>query len=141
MLADRFTTEISSDVADQLVTAARTSLGDTLRSVVFFTPSAFDVLYVRTDLYETPEAAREAKAQLVDMESVGFAEAPLRDAVSGDERATIGPYEFTVRFHDDGFVTRVIHGDVGVLLTTDGMDVRAFEEAVTSIETILAEKE
>ena len=44
MLADEFSTSISADTADHFVTAARTSLGDTLRSVVYFTPSAFDVL-------------------------------------------------------------------------------------------------
>jgi hypothetical protein len=139
MLADTFTTELRSDVADQLVTATRTAVGDSLRSVIYFTPSAFDVLYVRQDLYDTHERAREAKAKLVDMETVGFAEVPLRDAITGDERAAIGPYEFTVRFHRDGFVTRFIQGDVGVLLTTDSMDVTAFEEAVASVRKILAD--
>lgn len=83
-------------------------------SVVFFTPSAFDVLYVRQDLYDSTERVRDIKSGLVDLERMGFAEATVRTAISERETgSTIGPYEFTVRFHDDGFVVRVIEGDHG----------------------------
>ena len=134
-----FETDVSTEMADQLVSAARTALGDELRSIVYFTPATFDVLYVRQDLYDADEDAREAKAQLVNLETVGFAEGPVRDALADTEPAPIGPYQFTVRFHRDGFVTRVIQGDAGVILTTDSMDVTAFEEAATSIRTLLTE--
>jgi hypothetical protein len=136
-----YRTPIGTDLADGVVSAARTSLGDTLRSVLYFTPSEFDVLYVRQDLYRSTAAVREAKAPLVEIEEVGFAEAPIRTAISRTEAASsIGNYEFTVRFHDDGFVLRVIVGDVGVLLTTDDMDVNAFEDAVGAITGLLAEE-
>lgn len=133
-----FETGISDEMADSILSATRTSLGDTLRSVVYFTPSSFDLLYVRKDLYPSDEAARERKAQLVQLERVGFAERPIRNSVAhGGEGPDIGPYDFTVRFHEDGFVARVIEGDRGVLLTTDSMDVRAFREAATAIRTLL----
>jgi hypothetical protein len=119
---------------------ARTSLGDTLRSVVAFTPAEFDVLYVRSDLYDSAAAARAAKWQLVSFERVGFAEAPIRDASADAEPSSIGPYEFTVRFHEDGFVARVLEGSLGVLLTTDDMDVTAFAEAATAIKRLLADR-
>jgi len=131
-------TDIETELADSIVGAARTSLGDTLRSVIYFTPSAMDVLYVRRDLYESRERAVEAKARLVEFERVGFAEAPVRTALSAPNRPeSIGAYEFTVRFHDDGFVVRVIGDDDGVILTTDDKDVDAFEEGAVAITKLL----
>lgn len=134
-----FRTAIDDGLAENVVSAGRTGLGDTLRSVVYFTPSEFDVLYVRRDLYESPEAAREAKSRLIDFEMTGFAEAPIRSALSQRaQRSDIGPYEFTVRFHEEGFVVRIIEGDAGVLFTTDDMDVSAFEDAASAIRSLLA---
>lgn len=69
-MSDRqFTTE-------NVVNVARTSLGDTLRSVVYLTPSQFDVHYVRWDLYGSTDEARELKSLLAETEKVGFAERP-----------------------------------------------------------------
>jgi hypothetical protein len=133
-------TGIGEALVDSLVSATRTSLGDTLRSVVYFTPSAFDVLYVRTDLYDSADAAREAKAQLVEFERIGFAEVPVRTKTARrPEGSDIGAYEFTVRFHADGFVVRVLEGDAGVLFTADSMDVSAFEDAATAIRGVLCD--
>ena len=140
MSETHFVTDIDEELADRIVSVSRTSLGDSLRSVLYFTPSAFDVLYVRQDLYESPEQARPIKEPLVEFEQVGFAEAPVRTAVSTREESSIGPYEFTVRFHSDGFVLRAIEGDDGVVLTTDSMDVTAFEEAFSAIRRLLAEE-
>jgi len=135
-----FETSVTAEMADNIVSAVRTSLGDSLRSIVYFTPSAFDVLYTRRDLYETAERTAEAKSQLVDFERTGFAEIPVRTALAGDASGSdIGPYEFTVRVHTDGFVVRVIQGDAGVIVTTDDMDVTAFEEAATAIGRLLRE--
>ena len=133
-----FRTDIDTKFADSVVSAARTSLGDTLRSVVYFTPSGFDVLYVRQDLYSSEDAAREAKAQLVDLERVGFAEEPVRTTLAHREAGSdIGQYEFTVRFHENGFVVRVIQDDAGVLFTADSMDVSAFEDGISAIRGVL----
>ncbi|RKD97416.1 DUF7522 family protein [Halopiger aswanensis] len=140
MITEEHSTRISEDVATGLVSAARTSLGDTLRSVVYFTPSAFDVLYLRQGLYDSTESARTAKEQLVELERVGFAEVPVRAAIVRREDGTgIGPYEFTVRFHEDGFVVRVLEGDVGTIMTTDSMDLNAFEDAATAVRRLLAD--
>lgn len=138
MRPETFDTGISDGMADSVLSATRTSLGDTLRSIVYFTPSSFDLLYVRQDLYPSDEAARERKAQLVRLERVGFAERPARTEIahSGDG-PDIGPYNFTVRFHDDGFVVRALEGNSGVLFTTDSMDVSAFRETVSAIRGIL----
>lgn len=122
----------------EIVAAARTGLGDQLRSVIGFSPGSFAVLYTRGDLYESGIDVREVKRPLVELERVGFAEAPVRTSLSAVAPGTdIGPYDFTVRFHKNGFVARVIEGDRGVLLTTDSMDVRAFREAATAIRALL----
>lgn len=134
----RYETRIDQSFAESVVAAARTSVGDDLRSVVYFTPAAFDVLYVRSDLYESPAAARPAKAGLVEFERVGFAERRERSALSArGATPTVGPYEFTVRFHADGFVVRVLTATAGVLLTVDDVDVAAFEDAVAAIRGFL----
>ncbi|RLM53533.1 hypothetical protein DVK02_13755 [Halobellus sp. Atlit-31R] len=134
-------TNLDPALADSVVTTVRTGLGDTLRSVIAFSPSGFDVLYIRSDLYDSPEQVREAKGQLVEFERVGFAEAPIRTAIAETEsRATIGPYAFTVRFHEEGFVVRQIVDDFGILFTTDSMDVRAFTETAVSIQSLLGDE-
>ncbi|MEF8774527.1 MAG: hypothetical protein V5A23_04855 [Halobacteriales archaeon] len=62
----------------------------------------------------------------------------MRSAVGRDHpESNIGEYEFTVRFHEEGFVIRMLGGDAGVLLTTDDMDVDAFEDAYSAIEQLL----
>jgi hypothetical protein len=138
MSNSQYRTGVDPTTAERLASAARTGLGDTLRSVVYFTPSAFDVLYVRRDLYESPEAARPAKSRLVEAERSGFAELPLRTRHGrNNERSSIGDYRFTVRFHDEGFVVRILEGDAGVVLTTDSMDVRAFTESTTAMQRVL----
>jgi hypothetical protein len=135
-----FETGLDGALADSIVSAARTGLGDTLRSVVYFTPSAFDVLYARRDLYDSTDGATEAKSQLVEFERTGFAEGPVRTMIaSRDDGSDIGRYEFTVRFHENGFVVRIIEGDVGVLFTADDMDVRSFEDAASAITGLLAD--
>lgn len=135
-----FETDIDAQFADSVVSAARTSIGDTLRSVVYFTPGAMDVLYVRQDLYESRQRAVEAKARLVAFERVGFAEAPVRTALSAPNvEDSIGSYDFTVRVHGEGFVVRVLADDDGVLLTTDDMDVDAFEDAAVAVRRFLNE--
>jgi hypothetical protein len=138
MITKALETGIDSDRADSLVSATRTSLGDSLRSVVYFTPSAFDVLYVRQDLYASDDVAREVKAELVSLEQVGFAERSVRTTLAHrDTGSNIGSYNFTVRFHENGFVVRVLQDDVGVLFTADSMDVSAFEEAISAIRGVL----
>jgi hypothetical protein len=59
---------VSPDLADRLVSACRTVVGDRTRSVTFFTPDAFAQVYLRSDLD-------------ADVDLAGFASA--RSAASG----------------------------------------------------------
>jgi hypothetical protein len=130
----------TDELSDSLVSTARTGIGDSLRSVVYFTPETFELLYLRKDLYEDEESARTAKGRLVDVERAGFVDDTAYSALSPDqsERPEFGEYEFTIRVFREGFVSRVIVGEHGVLLTTDEMDVGGFEEVAVTLRKLLA---
>ena len=85
MNSDRSAVTSGTGSHESIVSAVRTALGDTGRCVIYFTPSTFEVLYVRQDLYRSSEAVREAKSQLVEVERVGFAEGPIRTAIAQRE--------------------------------------------------------
>ncbi len=132
-------TGISDEFADELVTTCRTGIGDTLRSVIYFTPSKFDLLYLRSDLYGGDrERAREQKHVFVNNERLGFGTSETyRRLAEQESEPTIGDYELTIRAFSDGFVSRVIVGDHGVLLTSDNLHIADFEDVAVSLRKML----
>ncbi|MCO8266670.1 hypothetical protein NKF06_08740 [Haloferax sp. AB510] len=132
------TPTITGSVADALVSTCRTTLGDSLRSVVYFTRDDFDVLYVRRDLYDGDEiAARAAKFELVESERIGFGPQETYNVGGGDTGPDFGEYEFTLRVFSDGFVGRVVSGDRGVIVTTDELELSEFEEMEVALRRML----
>lgn len=130
---------ITPEFTAGLVSASRTALGDTLRCVVYFSPDDHEELYLRSDLRGT-ETAREAKTDLVANERLGFDSGETyRDLAErpGLEPA-LGEYLFTLRAFTEGYLARVIVGDRGVLVTTDAMDIDAFEEFAVAARGVLA---
>jgi hypothetical protein len=130
----------STAFAEGLVRTCRTAVGDSLRSVVYFTPDEFEVLYLRQDLYlDDRERAREVKAEFVQSERVGFDERERYNKIAHEPgtEPDIGAYEFTIRVFSRGFVSRVIVGDHGVLLTTDALDVDVFEDLAVAVRSLL----
>ncbi|NHN59494.1 MULTISPECIES: hypothetical protein [Halorussus] len=117
---------VADDLADQLVSAARTSVGDELRSITYFTEDAEDQIYLRDGL--------EADADLVgfaDNERLGFrTQAVYQDTELGD-------YRFNIRVFDRGYVTRVIVGDHGAFVTTDEMEMNLFKELASAVGSVL----
>ncbi|MFC6725311.1 hypothetical protein ACFQE1_13215 [Halobium palmae] len=112
--------------ASRIEGACRTVVGDTLRSITYFTPEAFEQLYLRSDL--------EADADLsgfVDHESLGFR---ARTAYRGSE---LGDYEHTVRSFENGYITRVVGDEEGVFVTTDGLTMRRSEEVANALLELL----
>jgi hypothetical protein len=137
-------TGISEEFADQLVSTSRTAIGDALRSVIYFTPEEFDVLYVRSDLYGgDTEVAREAKKTFVDNERVGFDSRETYDELAIEEgvEPNIGEYEFTIRVFSDGFVNRLLADGHGIVLTTNALYLNEFEELAVSLRKQLADHE
>jgi hypothetical protein len=118
--------ENDASFGEGLVSLCRTAVGDELRSVTHFTRDAVDQLYLRSDLDRTADL-------------VGFAEVE-RGGFRADElyRGTqLGEYRATVRMFENGYLTRVIVGEVGVWVTTDSMSMDRFEELSAALRTYL----
>ncbi|WP_276301809.1 DUF7522 family protein [Halorussus lipolyticus] len=119
-----------ADLADQLVSACRTAVGDELRSVTYFTDDVEDQIYLREDL--------ESDADLVgfaDNERLGFHSQSLY------QETELGQYHFTIRVFDRGYLTRVIVGDHGAFVTTDAMEMDRFKELASAVESVLEEEQ
>lgn len=117
---------VDPSLEEQLVSACRTTVGDSLRSIVYFTPDEYEQLYLRSDL--------EADADLtgwVEHEAVGF-----RTQTAYDD-TELGAYQYTLRVFENGFVTRVIDGERGVFVTTDGITVLRSKEVTEAIRSTL----
>jgi hypothetical protein len=122
------TTPISEEQQVELVSTARTIVGDELRSLAYFTEDTVEQLYLREDL--------ERSADLVgfaENERLGF---HSQLAYSGTQ---LGDYQFTIRVFEFGYLTRVIAGDHGVWVTTDAMHIDRFEELATALGGLLEE--
>jgi hypothetical protein len=119
-----------SGLADELISVCRTTVGDELRSMVYFTEDEIEQVYLRSDLEQTADLIGFA-----DHERMGFrSQSAYRDT-------QLGEYEATIRMFEYGFLTRVIEGDHGVWVTTDSMDIDRFEELSTALRKVLAESE
>ena len=140
MYAVPFATGIDVQLADSLITTARTTLGDSLRSVVVFDEREMDLLYVREDLYSSTQGAMEVKSRLVEFEREGLDEAPLRTVLSVPrEPSSIGRYHFTVRVHENGYVLRIVGETLGVLLTTDEIDRESFDDVAVAAQRLFTD--
>lgn len=114
--------------ATTLTAAARTGLGDRLRSLTYFTPEAFEQVYLRSDL--EPDADLSG---FVEMAREGF----QTTAAYGDSE--LGGYGYTVRVFDQGSLVRVTGDDEGVFVTAETLTIRRSEETATALERTLAE--
>ncbi|KTG27799.1 DUF7522 family protein [Haloferax profundi] len=137
--------DVSQTFTDAIVSTVRTTLGDSLRSVVYFTRDDFETLYIRQDLYGGDEAKiRSAKGALVENERAAFGPQETYGTAGTDSEGTEGPefgeYEFTLRVFSDGFVGRAVVGDHGVIVTTDELEFSEFEEMEVAICQILEEE-
>lgn len=127
--------------SDSIVSVCRAGLGDSLRSVITFTPGDFEVVYVRRDLATDETRVRAAREEYVDIERFGFASQGRFNHFSAEQgtEPEIGTYVATIRVFTEGFVARVIVGDYGVVVTTDELDVAAFEDLAVSLRRLLSD--
>lgn len=119
--------ELDDALADELISACRTGVGDELRSLTYFTDDEVDQLYLRSDLDRTADLT-------------GFAEIE-RTGFRADElyrNSQLGEYRATVRMFEHGYLTRVVYDRTGVWITTDSMSMERFEELSSSVKPILA---
>lgn len=118
---------LSAELAENLVTTARTATGDSLRSVTYFTRSDFDQLYLREDL--------ERDADLNTF--VGHEWRGYRETHNAYQDSELGQYQFTVRAFENGYLLRVARDRRGVLITTDGLSMQSYEEIAEALTRML----
>lgn len=111
---------------EELVSACRTTVGDQLRSITYFTRDDFAQLYLRSDLAQDADLAG-----FVDYESLGL------DAPTAYRGSELGEYQYTIRVFQNGYLVRVTGENDGVFVTTDGLTLQNFREAATAIAEVL----
>lgn len=122
------TGSIGQDLTDELLSVCRTAVGDELRSITYFTEDEVEQLYLRSDLERTADLVGFA-----EHEALGFR------SQSAYRNTQLGEYEATIRMFENGYLTRVISGDIGVWVTTDPLSMERFEELSTALRSVLEE--
>ncbi|WP_336035031.1 DUF7522 family protein [Halobacterium yunchengense] len=113
---------------DELVSACRTTVGDSLRSVTYFDTTREQQVYLREDL--------EPGANIVGFannERSGFRSQRIY------EDSELGDYRFTLRAFEHGYLTRVVRGYHGAFVTTDRLQTERFEDLASAVDGVLAE--
>lgn len=124
-------TLIAPDAADEIVTTARTAIGDSLRSITYFTRDDFEQLYLRADLERDADLSG-----FIGNEWRGFK--ITQDAYRGSE---LGDYEYTIRAFKNGYLVRVTTDRDGVFVTTDGLTMQDFETVAVALDEMLRRHE
>ena len=118
---------LGPDLEDQIVRTCRTVIGDSLRSITYFTRDDYQQVYLREDLERDADLTT-----FVGHEWRGFR--TIRDAYVGSE---LGEYRYTIRAFENGYLVRVTTDSRGVFVTTDGLTMHDFNEAATALSGIL----
>ena len=121
---------ITPELADELISVCRTIVGDELRSITYFTADDVEQIYLRSDLDRTADLVGFA-----EHERLGFR------SQSAYRNTQLGEYQATVRMFENGFLTRVIHENSGIWVTTDDISVDRFEEISTALKSVLGTAE
>jgi len=121
---------LSDELADNIVTTARTATGDSLRSVTYFTRANFEQLYLREDL--------QRDADLNDF--VGHEWQGYKQTKNAYQESELGDYRYTVRAFTNGYLLRATTERQGVLITTDGLSMSSYEEIAEAVQRILREE-
>jgi hypothetical protein len=121
---------LESEFAEELISVCRTTVGDELRSIAYFTEDEVEPVYLRDDLDRTADLVGFATH-----ERLGFQD----QAAYQDSQ--LGEYQATIRMFEEGYLTRVIYGNTGIWVTTDEMSIDRFEELTTALKELLTDVE
>ena len=121
---------LAEPTADTIVRLCRTSLGDHLRSVTYFTRDDFEQLYLRSDLDQDADLTT-----FIGNEWHGF------QVTEGSYADTeLGAYRYTIRVFDNGYLVRYTTDHDGVFLTSDGLTTRRFDEVTAALREVLTDR-
>jgi hypothetical protein len=118
---------LDADASASIVRTCRTAVGDSLRSVTYFTRADFEQIYLRGGLDRDADLTT-----FVGHEWRGFK--TTQDAYVGSE---LGAYEYTIRVFENGYLIRVTTDSRGVFVTTDGLEMADFDELAAAIRNVL----
>lgn len=121
---------LADEAADSLTALCRTAIGDSLRSITYFTRNDFEQLYLRDDL--------EQDADLMGF--IGNEWQDFKTTQSAYEGTELGDYEFTIRVFENGYLVRVTTDTEGVFATADSLTLQAYEDAATAIAEVLEDR-
>ena len=121
---------LPEETAEQFVATCRSTIGDSLRSVTYFTRDDYEQLYLREDLERDADLST-----FIGHEWRGFGVA--QNAYGSTE---LGDYEYTIRVFENGFLLRVTSEREGVIATTDGLTMQDFEAVATALQTVLEDR-
>ncbi|AEH36534.1 DUF7522 family protein [Halopiger xanaduensis] len=122
---------LTPEAADRIVTTCRTAIGDSLRSVTYFTRDDYEQVYLREDLERDADLST-----FIGHEWRGF-----KTAQTAYEGSELGDYNYTIRVFDNGFLVRVTSDSNGVFVTTDGLTMKDFEEVATAVNSFLDDRD
>ena len=118
---------LDDETAEMIATTCRTTVGDSCRSVTYFTRDDYDQLYLREDLEQDADLT-----SFIGNEWRGFQ--ITQDAYRGSE---LGAYEYTIRSFERGYLVRVTTDREGVFVTTDGISMQDFEALAAALKSVL----
>lgn len=122
-------TLLGDGAREELTSVCRAALGDSLRSLTYFTHNDYEQVYLRSDL--------ERDADLMAFIGAEWQDYNVTQGAYGNSE--LGDYRFTIRGFDNGYLLRVARSDRGVFVTTDGLTMQDFQSVTESIEGVLAD--
>ncbi|AKU07411.1 MULTISPECIES: DUF7522 family protein [Haloferax] len=120
---------LPEEAKEKLVTVCRTAVGDSLRSLTYFSRFDYVQVYLREDLEQEADLNSFIGNEWHDFKMT-------QDAYRGSE---LGDYEYTIRVFENGYLVRITVEDFGVFVTTDGISMQDFEALAAATTEILDE--
>lgn len=121
---------LDEETVDTIVRLCRTTVGDHLRSVTYFTRDDYDQLYLREDLERNADLMA-----FIGNEWYGFS--TTEESYRNSE---LGRYKYTIRAFENGYLVRFTTEHDGVFLTSDGLTTRRFDEVTAALREVLTER-
>lgn len=121
------TTLLPDEAVERLIHKCQAEVGDSLRSITFFTHTDFDQLYLREDL--------ERAADLASFIGVEWRESGITQDVY--RASELGEHTYTIRAFRNGYLLRVTTDHDGIFITTDDMTINRAEDISTAISELL----
>lgn len=118
---------LSEDAKERFAQVCRTAIGDSLRSVTYFTRSDYEQVYLREDLDRDADISSFIGAEWQDYNVT-------QDAYRDSE---LGDYEHTIRVFENGYLVRITTEDAGVFVTTDGLTMQDFNALAAAVRETL----